>query len=115
MRPIRQFLRRTECLTATVTKLCLDANQVEYRLPGGRTATQPYDHLVLASCMVANTNIMPGVAAHAFPLKTMGDALVLRNQVLTQLEKAAVETDPGTCRSDSPTTTSQCLKLLGSS
>ena len=44
--------------------------------------------------MVVNTNIMPGVAAHAFPLKTMGDALALRNQVLTQLERAEVETDP---------------------
>src|ERR1700677_4705961 len=61
VRPIRQFLRRTLCRTATVTKLCFEANQVEYRLPDGRTAIQPYEHLVLAAGMVVNTNIMPGV------------------------------------------------------
>jgi NADH:ubiquinone reductase (H+-translocating) len=94
VRPVRQFLRRTLCRTAAVTGLRLDARAVDYRLPDGRTATQSYDHLVLACGMVVNTNIMPGVAAHAFPLKTMGDALALRNRILTQLERAEVETDP---------------------
>src|SRR5271157_314043 len=77
--PVRQFLRRTLCRTAEVTGLRLEAREVEYRLPDGRTARQPYEHLVLACGLVVNTNIMPGVAAHAFPLKTMGDALALRN------------------------------------
>jgi NADH dehydrogenase len=94
VRPVRQFLRRTLCRTAAVTGLRLDARAVDYRLPEGRTATQPYDHLVLACGMVVNTDIIPGVAAHAFPLKTMGDAIALRNHVLTQLERAEVETDP---------------------
>jgi NADH dehydrogenase len=94
VRPVRQFLRRTLCRTAALTGLRLDARTVDYRLPGGRTATQPYDHLVLACGMVVNTDIIPGVAAHAFPLKTMGDALALRNHVLSQLERAEVETDP---------------------
>ena len=94
VRPVRQFLRRTLCRTAAVTGLRLEARAVEYRLADGRTATQAYEHLVLACGMVVNTDIMPGVAAHAFPLKTMGDALALRNHVLTQLERAEVETDP---------------------
>ena len=94
VRPVRQFLRRTLCRTAAVSSLRLEAREVEYRLPDGRTATQTYDQLVLACGMVVNTNIMPGVAAHAFPLKTMGDALELRNHVLTQLERAEVEPDP---------------------
>jgi NADH:ubiquinone reductase (H+-translocating) len=94
VRPVRQFLRRTFCRTAAVTGIRLDARAVDYRLPEGRTATQPYDHLVLACGMVVNTDIIPGVAAHAFPLKTMGDAIALRNHVLTQLERAEVETDP---------------------
>jgi NADH:ubiquinone reductase (H+-translocating) len=94
VRPVRQFLRRTLCRAAAVTGLRLDAREVDYRLPEGRTATQPYDHLVLACGMVVNTDVIPGVAAHAFPLKTMGDAIALRNHVLTQLERAEVETDP---------------------
>jgi NADH:ubiquinone reductase (H+-translocating) len=99
VRPVRQFLRRTVCRTAAVTGLRLDARAVDYCLPDGRTATQSYEHLVLASGMVVNTDIMPGVAAHAFPLKTMGDALALRNHVLTQLERAEIEFDPERRRS----------------
>jgi NADH dehydrogenase len=34
------------------------------------------------------------MAAHGWPLKTMGDALVLRNHVIGLLEKAQVEPDP---------------------
>ena len=32
--------------------------------------------------------------SHGWPLKTMGDALMLRNRLIGQLEKAEVETDP---------------------
>src|SRR5438552_1212386 len=53
--PLRQGLRRTLCRTAEVTGLRLDAGAVEYRLPDGRTAVQPYEHLVLACGMVVNT------------------------------------------------------------
>ena len=94
VRPVRQMLRRTICRTAAVTRLDLAAQQVEYRLPEGDTATQAYEHLVLACGMVVNTNVIPGVAAHAFALKTLGDALLLRNRVITQLEQAEVETNP---------------------
>src|SRR5262245_11202518 len=52
VRPVRQFLRRTLCRTAQVTGLRLDAREVEYRLPDGRTATQSYEYLVLACGMV---------------------------------------------------------------
>ena len=94
VRPLRQMLRRTICRTAAVTRLDLGARQVEYRLPEGTMAAQPYEHLVLACGMVVNTNVIPGVAAHAFPLKTLGDAFQLRNRVITHLEQAEVETDP---------------------
>jgi NADH dehydrogenase len=92
--PLRQSLRRTLCRTAAVTRLCLEAREVDYRLPDGRVGRQSYEHLVLACGMVVNTDVIPGVDAHAFPLKTLGDALVLRNHVLTQLELAEIEPDP---------------------
>ena len=94
VRPVRQMLRRTVCRTASVTRLDFAANRVDYQLPHGATASQPYDHLVLACGMVVNTNILPGAAAHSFPLKTLGDALLLRNHLIRQLESAEVETDP---------------------
>jgi NADH dehydrogenase len=95
VRPLRQLLKRTLCRTAAVTRLDPASRQVEYALPDGRTARQDYEHLVLACGMIVNTNILPGAAAHAFPLKTLGDAIALRNHVLTMLEAAEVETDPG--------------------
>ena len=68
--------------------------QVDYLTAAGRPATQAYDHLVLACGSVVNLDIMPGMAAHGWPLKTMGDALVLRNHLIAQMEKAEVETEP---------------------
>jgi NADH:ubiquinone reductase (H+-translocating) len=91
--PIRQMVRRVACRTAAVTGLDLTAREVLYQTPGGRQARQPFDHLVLACGSVVNLNIVPGMAAHGWPLKTMGDALVLRNHVIGLLEKAQVEPD----------------------
>ena len=49
---------------------------------------------MLACGSVVNLDIIPGMAAHGWPLKTMGDALMLRNHLIGQLERAEVETDP---------------------
>ena len=43
--------------------------------------------------MVVNTDVLPGAATHSFPLKTLGDALVLRNHLIDRLERAEVEPD----------------------
>jgi len=94
VRPIRQMLQKTTCRTATVTRLDLAEKQVEYQLPNGTLARQAYDQLVLAPGQVVNVNLIPGMASHALPLKTLGDALNLRNWIIGQLEKAEVETDP---------------------
>ena len=93
VRPVRQFLKHTLCRTAVVTRLDLAGRRIEYRLQGGRTEAQPYEHLVLACGMVVNAGIIPGASAHAVPLKTLGDAIALRNRVITQLENAEAEPD----------------------
>src|SRR5262245_8323936 len=74
VRPIRQMLRKTICRTATVTKLDFATKQVEYQLPSGTIACQHYEQLVLAPGQIVNVNLLPGLAAHALPLKTLGDA-----------------------------------------
>jgi NADH dehydrogenase len=38
-------------------------------------------------------NLMPGLAAYAYPVKTLGDAIDLGNDVISRFEEAAVETD----------------------
>src|SRR5439155_12269742 len=53
----------------------------------------PYDILVLAMGAVTNFSELTGMAQHALGLKTIGDALFLRNHVINMMEEADVETD----------------------
>ncbi|HEY1380096.1 MAG TPA: FAD-dependent oxidoreductase [Gemmataceae bacterium] len=92
--PVRQMLRRATCRTAAVVAVDLPAREVHYRTPANQLARQPFGHLVLACGNVVKLDIIPGMAAHGWPLKTMGDALVLRNHLIGLLEKAQVEPDP---------------------
>jgi NADH dehydrogenase len=92
--PIRQMVRRVTCRTAAVTAVHLGDRLVHYQTANGAMHTQAYGHLVLACGSAVNLDIIPGLAAHAWPLKTMGDALMLRNHIIGQMEKAEVETEP---------------------
>jgi NADH dehydrogenase len=53
----------------------------------------PYDHLVLAVGSVPHFLDLPGMAEHAFTLKSLADAARLRDRVLSLLERADQETD----------------------
>ncbi|HKQ74136.1 MAG TPA: FAD-dependent oxidoreductase [Blastocatellia bacterium] len=90
----RRMVRRTTWLTAQVTNLDLQGNLVSYVGAGGESASLTYDHLVLACGSVFNMNLMPGLSAYAYPLKTLGDAIYLSNDLIKRLEEASVETDP---------------------
>lgn len=53
----------------------------------------PYDHLVFAFGNRARLDFIPGMAEHALPLKTIGDALEIRNAVLRRLAQAELQAD----------------------
>lgn len=92
--PVRQMAPGAICRTAALTGFDVAGQAVLYKNPDGRMARQPYDHLVLACGAAVNSDILPGMAAHGWPFKTMGDALLLRNHLIEMLEKAEVEPDP---------------------
>ncbi|HET6874305.1 MAG TPA: NAD(P)/FAD-dependent oxidoreductase [Acidimicrobiales bacterium] len=48
----------------------------------------PYDYLIMAAGSSTTDFGIPGVAEHAFPLKTLPDAVRLRNHILTMFERA---------------------------
>jgi NADH:ubiquinone reductase (H+-translocating) len=48
----------------------------------------PYDYLILAAGTATNDFGIPGVGDHAFPLKSLADAVRLRNHILTCFERA---------------------------
>lgn len=88
--PLRQLLPGVQCRTEEVTSIDLKANRVNF---GGRNCgpgTLDFDHLVIAGGSISNLNVVPGMADHAHPLKTVGDAAVLRTHVLERLEQAEV-------------------------
>lgn len=53
-----------------------------------------YDHLVLAFGQRANMHIIPGMAENALPLKLVGDAMFIRNQILQRLARIELTIDP---------------------
>lgn len=53
-----------------------------------------YDHLVFALGSVDHLAMYPGLAEHAFRLKTYSDCFHLRNHILSMLELAEIEEDP---------------------
>lgn len=52
-----------------------------------------YDYLILATGSVTQFFATPGAAEHAFPLKSMAEAVYLRNHILSCFEKAAQTED----------------------
>jgi NADH dehydrogenase len=60
----------------------------EHRLDLADGSSLGYDHLVLAAGAVSDTFGIPGVAQHAFGLKSLRDALAVRAQVLSCFEEA---------------------------
>ena len=54
----------------------------------------PYDQLVLAFGNRARLDLIPGMAEHALPLKTVGDAMEIRNTVLRRVARIELENDP---------------------
>jgi NADH dehydrogenase len=52
-----------------------------------------YDQLVLAFGNRARLDLIPGMALHAMPLKTVGDAMHIRNVVLRRLARIELEHD----------------------
>src|SRR5262249_50013349 len=90
----RRMVRRATWLTAQVTDINLQGDLVSYVGMGGERESLTYDHLVLACGSVVNMNLMPGLAAYAYPLKTLGDTIYLSNDLIERFEEAAVETEP---------------------
>ncbi|MGD2073971.1 MAG: NAD(P)/FAD-dependent oxidoreductase [Gammaproteobacteria bacterium] len=90
--PIRKMLRRTRYHRCRV--LDVDLRQRWIHLEAGQTVqTMPYEHLVLACGKVPDMSFIDGMAEHALPLKTLGDALHIRNRVIVSLERAEMEDD----------------------
>ena len=93
--PIRAALRRTRFVEAIVQGVDVQRQIVRAVVPDEGTYHElPYDHLVVALGASTNEQLIPG-SSHAFTFKTMADALVLRNHLIEQFERADATADRG--------------------
>jgi NADH dehydrogenase len=85
--PIRAALRRARFIEATVESVDLERALIRAVVPEGSALDLPYDHLVVALGASTNDGLIPG-SSNALTFKTMADALVLRNHLIEQFERA---------------------------
>jgi NADH:ubiquinone reductase (H+-translocating) len=89
--PHRQMIHGSHICMAQVTEIDTVNRVVHYLGEGAGTIR--YDQLVLACGTNANLDIVKGMANYALPLKTLCDALFLRNRIISRLEQAELQPD----------------------
>ena len=94
--PIRRLLPYANFHQAEIEAVEEDSRSVVINYLGDNTHYDriPYDQLLVAVGSSTDLSRLPGMAEHAFPFKTLGDAFRLRNHLIRVLEEAEVETDP---------------------
>jgi NADH dehydrogenase len=83
------MIRRSRVCMARVTDIDYEQRVVHYL--GEGSGALPFDQLVLACGVNANLALVRGMEQHALPLKTLGDALFLRNRIVSRLEQAELQ------------------------
>ncbi|GAB3479409.1 NAD(P)/FAD-dependent oxidoreductase [Amycolatopsis cihanbeyliensis] len=92
--PLRRVLKRCHVLTARVTGIEHERKSVTVEAADGHTEHLSYDVLVVALGAVARILPIPGLAEQGIAFKTIGEAIYLRNHVMTKLDEAASTLDP---------------------
>jgi len=92
--PLRSQLRRTELLIGKVQGADPVAHTIAVERIDGQPVELAYDQLVIALGSVSRTLPIPGLAENGIGLKSLSDAIALRNQVLRCLDIAESVEDP---------------------
>jgi NADH dehydrogenase len=93
--PARRLFVPGDVVNAEVEAVDLEGKSVTVaRQLDGRPLTIPYDHLVLALGSTEHLGRFPGLAEHAFRLKSYAACFAVRNQFVEMLELADMEPDP---------------------
>ena len=89
--PVRKLVSTVDFFDGDVERVDLKARTVTVSHGDGHTHELPYDHLVLAPGSVTNFFGLPGLEERAITMKSLGDAITLRNRMIQQLEEAETE------------------------
>ena len=92
--PIRQICKKTTLHRGKVDEIDLENKKVKIvEKDITRQHWVEYDELVIALGLATDMTRVPGMNDHSLPMRTIGDAIFLRNEVINKLEMASVETD----------------------
>ncbi len=95
--PLRAFFRKVKFQNKEVHSIDLAGRVVvAAHCPACERNELRFDHLVLALGSKTNFQNIPGLADHAFPMKTLGDAMMLRNHIIDVFEHADLQEDSRT-------------------
>lgn len=87
--PIRKLLRRVDFFHGEIETVDLAHQRVGVSHGHEQHChSLPYDHLVLALGSTTNFFDIPGLAQRAFTMKSLSDAMLLRNHLIANLEEA---------------------------
>jgi NADH dehydrogenase len=91
--PLRRVLKKCRVITGTVSDIRHADHRATITPIEGDSYELGYDVLVVAPGSVARTLPIPGLAEHGVGFKTIGEAIYLRNFVLSRLDFAASTQD----------------------
>lgn len=97
--PVRVFCKRAKFYEAVVESIDLDSKQVAITHTIGKESNPvdlykhalDYDYLVLALGSKTNFFGISDIEKNAFTIKSLGDAMILRNHLINMLEQADLE------------------------
>ena len=93
--PLRAFFRKVKFQNANVESIDLQSRVVVASHCGVCGPRElKFDHLVLALGSITQFHGLVGVAENAFPMKTLSDAMVLRNHIIDVFEHADMQSEP---------------------
>jgi NADH dehydrogenase len=94
--PLRKMLRHVKFLQASVKSIDCAARCVTVSHGSdSHSHDLPYDHLVIGLGSTTNFFNLPGLEKHSLTMKTLGDAIRLRNLLIERLEESEGECAAG--------------------
>jgi NADH dehydrogenase len=94
--PVRKLLRRVNFFAGEVERIDLAARRVLVSHGFDHHHHElEYDHLVIGLGSITNFFNLPGLAERALTMKSLGDAIALRNRLIAHLEEADTECAAG--------------------
>jgi NADH dehydrogenase len=90
--PVRKLLRKVQFFVGSVENIDLEKKEVTVSHGyDHHTHLLGYDHVVIALGSVTNFFDLPGLQENALTMKSLGDAIALRNRIIQHLEEADTE------------------------